>query len=271
VQDSRFDINKLKKTYKDMRNYFNDIKELSKSEEEVTHAQFVIDMLLKWESTQFKTRQKIPISFNEYLVFTILQPNDANNNDPSIVDGLWAYQYFLINIGERKEADTLEYIMRSKIGREEWNETKRQNVMAANLLRSAYEKIKRSDQEDLVEEEKKLSNQLHFDFIKEDKDEKQIPDQQEEPIIPESEKEDKFDMRKYLEKERKQKILTPYIWFPSLIILAGIIFYTVYGARLGRLSEKTIIILVGGFIVMILAFIIIKMLSKDRGQGQKNP
>jgi hypothetical protein len=271
VQDSRFDISKLKKTYKDMRNYFNDIRELSKSEEDVTHAQFVIDMLLKWESTQFKTKQKIPISFNEYLVFTILQPNEANNNDPSIVDGLWAYQYFLINIGERKEADTLEYIMRSKIGREEWNETKRRNVMAANLLRSAYEKIKSSDQEDLVEEDKKLSNQLHFDFMKEDKDEKQIPDQPEEPIIPESEKEDKFDMRKYLEKERKQKMLTPYIWFSFLIILVGIIFYTVYGARFGRLNENVLMILLGALIVVALGFTIIRWSLRNRGKEKINP
>ncbi|MGB7292579.1 MAG: hypothetical protein WBD99_10445 [Thermodesulfobacteriota bacterium] len=268
MQDSRFDINKLKKTYKDMRNYFNDIKELSKSKEEGTHAQFVIDMLLKWESTQFKTKQKIPISFNEYLIFTILQPNETNNNDPSIVDGLWAYQYFLINIGERKEADTLEYIMRSKIGRGEWNETKKRNVMAANLLRSAYEKIKRSDQEDLIEEDDKLSNQLNFDFMREDKEEKQIPDQQEEPNIQESEKEDKFDMRKYLEKERKQKILTPYIWFPFLIILACIVFYTVYGGRLGRLNENVLMILLGALIVLVLGFTIIRWSVKNRRKGK---
>ncbi len=271
VKDSRFDINKLKKTYKDMRNYFNDIKELSNSEEEVTHAQFVIDMLLKWESTQFKTKQRIPISFNEYLVFTILLPNETNNNDPSIVDGLWAYQYFLINIGEKKEADTLESIMRSKIGREEWNETKKRNVMAANLLRSAYEKSKGSDNEALIEEGDKISNQLDFAFMKDDKEEKQILDQKEEPDIQESEKEDKFDMRKYLEKERKKKILAPYIWFPFLIILAGIVFYTVYGARLGRLNEKVLLILIGVLIVMTLGFIVIKMSSKDRGQGQKGP
>ncbi len=271
VKDSRFDINKLKKTYKDMRNYFNDIKELSNSEEEVTHAQFVIDMLLKWESTQFKTKQRIPISFNEYLVFTVLLPNETNNNDPSIVDGLWAYQYFLINIGEKKEADTLESIMRSKIGREEWNETKKRNVMAANLLRSAYEKSKGSDNEALIEEGDKISNQLDFAFMKDDKEEKQILDQKEEPDIQESEKEDKFDMRKYLEKERKKKILAPYIWFPFLIILAGIVFYTVYGARLGRLNEKVLLILIGVLIVMTLGFIVIKMSSKDRGQGQKDP
>jgi len=271
VKDSRFDINKLKKTYKDMRNYFNDIKELSNSEEAVAHAQFVIDMLLKWESTQFKTKQRIPISFNEYLVFTILLPNETNNNDPSIVDGLWAYQYFLINIGEKKEADTLESIMRSKIGREEWNETKKRNVMAANLLRSAYEKSKGSDNEALIEEGDKISNQLDFAFMKDDKEEKQILDQKEEPDIQESEKEDKFDMRKYLEKERKKKILAPYIWFPFLIILAGIVFYTVYGARLGRLNEKVLLILIGVLIVMTLGFIVIKMSSKDRGQGQKGP
>jgi hypothetical protein len=271
VQDARFDINKLKKTYKDMRNYFNDIRELSKSEEEGTHAQFVIDMLLKWESTQFKTKQKIPISFNEYLVFTILLPNETNNNDPSIVDGLWAYQYFLINIGEKKEADTLESIMHGKIGKEEWNETKKRNVMAANLLRSAYEKIKRSDQEELVEEDKKSSNQLHFDFMKEDTEEKPIPVQPDKPSVQESEKEDKFDMLKYLAKERKQKILNSYIWFPFLVILAGIIFYAVYGARLGRLNEKAILILIGSSIVMILGFIVIKKLSKHGGQGEKDP
>lgn len=271
VKDSRFDINKLKKTYKDMRNYFNDIKELSNSEEEVTHAQFVIDMLLKWESTQFKTKQKIPISFNEYLVFTILLPNETNNNDPSIVDGLWAYQYFLINIGEKKEADTLESIMRSKIGREEWNETKKRNVMAANLLRSAYEKSKGSDNEALIEEGDKISNQLDFAFMKDDKEEKQILDQKEEPDIQESEKEDKFDMRKYLEEERKKKILAPYIWFPFLIIIAGIVFYTVYGARLGRLNEKVLLILIGVLIVMTLGFIVIKMSSKDGEQRQKDP
>jgi hypothetical protein len=271
VKDSRFDINKLKKTYKDMRNYFNDIKELSNSEEAVAHAQFVIDMLLKWESTQFKTKQRIPISFNEYLVFTILLPNETNNNDPSIVDGLWAYQYFLINIGEKKEADTLESIMRSKIGREEWNETKKRNVMAANLLRSAYEKSKGSDNEALIEEGDKISNQLDFAFMKDDKEEKQILDQKEEPDIQESEKEDKFDMRKYLEKERKKKILAPYIWFPFLIILAGIVFYTVYGARLGRLNEKVLLILIGVLIVMTLGFIVIKMASKDGERGQKGP
>lgn len=275
MQDSRFDINKIKKTYKDMRNYFNDIRELSKSEEESTHAQFVIDMLLKWESTQFKAKQKIPISFNEYLVFTILLPNETNNNDPSIVDGLWAYQYFLINIGEKKEADTLEYIMRNKVGREEWNETKKRNVMAANLFRSAYEKIKRSDHEASIEEEDKIPNQLDFDFMKDDKDEKRKLDQQEEQNSQESEKEDKFDMIKYLEKERKQKILNPYIWFPFLIILAGIIFYTIYGGRLGRLNEKLLIILIGTVIVMILGFIVItfviKKFSKNSGSGQKDP
>jgi uncharacterized membrane protein len=270
VQDPRFEINKLKKTYKDMRNYFNDIKELSKSEEESTHAQFVIDMLLKWESTQFKTKRKIPISFNEYLVFTTLLPNEANNNDPSVVDGLWAYQYFLINIGEREEADTLEHIMRAKIGREEWNETKKRNVMAANRLRSAYEKIKRSDLEDLIEEDSKISNQLHFDFLIEDKQEKQIQNQPEEPNTQESEKEDKFDMRKYLKKERKKKILNSYIWLPFLVILAGIIFYAVYGARLGRLNEKVILILIGAFIVMILGFIVVKRLLKGGEPGQSN-
>lgn len=271
MQDSRFDINKLKKTYKDMRNYFNDIKELSKSEEEVTHAQFVIDMLLKWESTQFKTKQKIPISFNEYLIFTILQPNEANNDDPSIVDGLWAYQYFLINIGERKEADTLEYIMRSKIGREEWNETKKRNVMAANMLRPAYEKIKRYDQENLVEEDKKLSNQLHFDFMKEDKEERQITVQKDEPNVEESEKEDRFDMRKYLEKERKQKILTPFIWFLFLIIPASVVFYTLYRARLGRVNENVLMILLGGLIVVTLGFTIIRWSLRNRGKEKINP
>jgi hypothetical protein len=200
-----------------------------------------------------------------------LLPNETNNNDPSIVDGLWAYQYFLINIGEKKEADTLESIMRSKIGREEWNETKKRNVMAANLLRSAYEKSKGSDQEDLIEEDNKIPNQLDFEFMKEGKEEKQILDQKEEPDIQESEKVDKFDMRKYLEKERKKKILAPYIWFPFLIILAGIVFYTVYGARLGRLNEKVLLILIGVLIVMTLGFIVIKMSSKDRGQGQKDP
>ena len=270
MQDARFEINKLKKTYKDMRNYFNDIKELSKSEEEVTHAQFVIDMLLKWESTQFKAKQKIQINFNEYLIFTILQPNDANNNDPSIVDGLWAYQYFLINIGERKEADTLEYIMRSKIGKEEWNETKRRNVLAANRLRSAYEKIKGSDQGDLVEEEKKLSNQLLFDFMKEDTEEKPMPVQQHEPSVQESEKEDKFDMRSYLEKERKKKKLTPFIWFLFLIILAGIVFFTFYGGGLGILNEKVLLILIGVFIVMILGFFVVNRLLKGGGPGQDN-
>ena len=271
MKDSRFDIDKLKKTYKDMRNYFNDIKELSKSEEEATHAQFVIEMLLKWESTQFKTKQKIPMSFNEYLVFTILLPNEANNNDPSIVDGLWAYQYFLINIGERKEADTLEYIMRSKIGREQWNETKKRNVMAANLLRSAYEKNKSSGQEDLAEKDKKLSNQLHFDFMRVDNEETQTLDQQEEPNIQESENEDKFDMRKYLEKEKKQKILNPFIWFPLLTILAGAIFYAVYGWRLGRLNEKVLIILLGASIVVVLGFTIIMWSMKNRGKGKLNP
>jgi hypothetical protein len=275
VQDSRFDINKIKKTYKDMRNYFNDIRELSKSEEESTHAQFVIDMLLKWESTQFKAKQKIPISFNEYLVFTILLPNETNNNDPSIVDGLWAYQYFLINIGEKKEADTLEYIMRNKVGREEWNETKKRNVMAANLLRSAYEKIKRSDHEASIEEEDKISNQLNFDFIKDDKDEKRILDQQEEQNIQESEKEDKFDMIKYLEKERRQKILKPYLWIMIFIILTSFISYILYGVRLGRLNEKLLIILIGAVIVMVLGFIVItfviKKFSKDGGRGQKDP
>jgi hypothetical protein len=275
VQDSRFDINKIKKTYKDMRNYFNDIRELSKSEEESTHAQFVIDMLLKWESTQFKAKQKIPISFNEYLVFTILLPNETNNNDPSIVDGLWAYQYFLINIGEKKEADTLEYIMRNKVGREEWNETKKRNVMAANLLRSAYEKIKRSDHEASIEEEDKISNQLNFDFIKDDKDEKRVLDQQEEQNIQESEKEDKFDMIKYLEKERRQKILKPYLWIMIFIILTSFISYILYGVRLGRLNEKLLIILIGAVIVMVLGFIVItfviKKFSKDGGSGQKDP
>jgi hypothetical protein len=275
VQDSRFDINKIKKTYKDMRNYFNDIRELSKSEEESTHAQFVIDMLLKWESTQFKAKQKIPISFNEYLVFTILLPNETNNNDPSIVDGLWAYQYFLINIGEKKEADTLEYIMRNKVGREEWNETKKRNVMAANLLRSAYEKIKRSDHEASIEEEDKISNQLNFDFIKDDKDEKRVLDQQEEQNIQESEKEDKFDMIKYLEKERRQKILKPYLWIMIFIILTSFISYILYGVRLGRLNEKLLIILIGAVIVMVLGFIVItfviKKFSKDGGRGQKDP
>lgn len=275
MQDSRFDINKIKKTYKDMRNYFNDIRELSKSEEESTHAQFVIDMLLKWESTQFKAKQKIPISFNEYLVFTILLPNETNNNDPSIVDGLWAYQYFLINIGEKKEADTLEYIMRNKVGREEWNETKKRNVMAANLLRSAYEKIKRSDHEASIEEEDKISNQLNFDFIKDDKDEKRVLDQQEEQNIQESEKEDKFDMIKYLEKERRQKILKPYLWIMIFIILTSFISYILYGVRLGRLNEKLLIILIGAVIVMVLGFIVItfviKKFSKDGGSGQKDP
>jgi hypothetical protein len=271
VRDSRFDISKVKKTYKDMRNYFHDISELSKSEEERTHAQFVIDMLLKWESTQFKTKQKIPISFNEYLVFTILLPNETNNNDPSIVDGLWAYQYFLINIGEKKEADTLEYIMRNKLGREEWNEIKKRNVMAANLLRSAYQKSKGSDHEALIDEDNKISNQLHFDFMTDDKEEKQILDQQEEPNIRETEKEDKFDMLRYLEKEKKQKILKSYIWFSFLIILAGMISYTLYGRRLGGSSEKVLLILIGALTVMILGFIIIKMSSKDGERGQKDP
>ncbi|HEX9665085.1 MAG TPA: hypothetical protein VGA95_00830 [Thermodesulfobacteriota bacterium] len=275
MQDSRFDINKIKKTYKDMRNYFNDIRELSKSEEESTHAQFVIDMLLKWESTQFKAKQKIPISFNEYLVFTILLPNETNNNDPSIVDGLWAYQYFLINIGEKKEADTLEYIMRNKVGREEWNETKKRNVMAANLLRSAYEKIKRSDHEASIEEEDKIPNQLDFDFMKDDKDEKRKLDQQEEQNSQESEKEDKFDMIKYLEKERRQKILKPYLWIMIFIILTSFISYILYGVRLGRLNEKLLIILIGAVIVMVLGFIVItfviKKFSKDGGRGQKDP
>lgn len=271
MQDAIFDINKLKKTYKDMRNYFNDIKELSKSEEESTHAQFVIDMLLKWESTQFKTKQRIPISFNEYLVFTILLPNESNNNDPSIVDGLWAYQYFLINIGERKEADTLEYIMRSKIGKEEWNETKKRNVMAANLFRSAYEKIKRSEHEDLIEEDSKISNQLHFDFMNEGKEEKQILDRREEPNTEEGQKEDKFDMLRYLEKEKKQKILNPYTWFPFLVILAGIIFYAAYGSRLGRLNEKAVLILIGAFIVIVLGITIIRWSMKNRGNGKANP
>jgi hypothetical protein len=274
VRDLRFDINKIKKTYKDMRNYFNDIKELSKSEEEIFHAQFVIDLLLKWESTQFKAKQKIPINFNEYLVFTILLPNETNNNDPSIVDGLWAYQYFLINIGEKTEADTLEHIMRNKIGREEWNETKKRNVMAANVLRSAYEKIKRSDQEALIEEDNIIPNQLHFNFMKDDNEEKQILDQQDKPNSGESEKEEKFDMIRYLEKERKGKILNPYIWFSFLIIIAGIILYTLYtlyGWRLGRLDEMVVLILIGALIVTILGFIVIKMSSKDKGQGQKDP
>lgn len=254
-----------------MRNYFNDISELSKSEEERTHAQFVIDMLLKWESTQFKTKQKIPLSFTEYLVFTILLPNETNNNDPSIVDGLWAYQYFLINIGEKKEADTLEYIMRNKLGKEEWNETKKRNVMAANLLRSAYEKSKGSDHEALLEEDNQIPNQLNFDFMKDDKAEEQILDQTKEQNIQENEEEDKFDMRKYLEKERKKRILTPYIWFPFLIILAGIIFYTFCGGRFERLDEKALLILTGALIAAILGFIVIKRLSKDGEQGQKDP
>jgi hypothetical protein len=271
VQDSRFDINKIKKTYKDMRNYFNDIKELSKSEIETTYAQFVIDMLLKWEGTQFKTKKKIPISFNEYLVFTTLLPNENNNNDPSIVDGLWAYQYFMINIGEKKEADTLEYIMRNRIGREEWNETKKRNVMAANLLRSAYEKIKRSDQEALIEEDNKISNQLHFDFMRDDKEEKQILDQQEVQNNEESERADKFDMIKYLEKERKQKILKSYTWALTLVILAGIVSYTVYGVRFGRLNENVLVILIGALIVVVLGFTIIRWSMKNRGKGEINP
>ena len=271
VRDLRFDINKIKKTYKDMRNYFDDIRELSKSEEERTHAQFVIEMLLKWESTQFKAKQKIPINFNEYLVFTILLPNEANNNDPSIIDGLWAYQYFLINIGEKTEADTLEHIMRNKIGREEWNETKKRNVMAANLLRSAYEKITSSDQEALIEEDNRIPNQLHFDFMKDDDEEKPILVQQEEPGSGESVKEDKFDMVKYLEKERKQKLLNPYIWFPFLIIVAGIVFYAVYGGRIETLNENVLVILLGAFIVVVVGITIIRWSLKNRRKGKALP
>jgi hypothetical protein len=271
VQYSRFDINKIRKTYKDMRNYFNDIKELSKSETETTYAQFVIDLLLKWESTQFKTKEKIPIGFNEYLIFTILLPNETNNDDPSILDGLWAYQYFLINVGEKKEADKLEYVMRDKIGREEWNETKKRNVMAANLVRSTYEKIKRSDQEVLIEEDDKIPNQLDFNFMKDDKEEKQILYQQEEPNIQESEKENRFDMIKYLEKERKRKLLKSYRWALPLVILAGIITYTVYGIRLGRLNENVLIILVGAFTITVLGLAIMRWSMKFRGKGQDNP
>ncbi len=271
VQDPRFDIKKIKKTYKDMRNYFNDLKELSKSEIESNHAQFVVDMLLKWESTQFKAKQKIPISFNEYLIFSTLLPNETNSNDPSIVDGLWAYQYFLINIGEKKEADTLENIMRARLGREEWNEIKKRNVMVANLLRPSYERTKRPEQVALNEEDDSISNQLDFDFMRENKEDSPILDQQEAQNADENEKEDKFDMLKYLEKERKQKILKAYLWFPIFVILAGIISYSVYGERSGRLNDNVLLILIGVLMVMVLGTIAIKMLSKDRGQGQKDP
>ncbi len=270
MQDSRLDIKKIKKTYKDMRNYFNDIKELSKSEIESNHAQFVIDMLLKWESTQFKARRKIPISFNEYLVFTILLPNETNNNDPSIVDGLWAYQYFLINIGEKMEADTLENIMRARLGREEWNEIKKRNVMVANLLRPAYEKTKRPEQEAFFEEDDKISDQLDFDFMKNNKEEKPIPDQQEAQNADEGEKEDKFDMLRYLEKERKQKIIKAYLWFPVFVILAGIISYAVYVERSGRLNEKVLVILFGALILVVLGLTIFRRSMKNKEKGKAN-
>jgi len=271
VSDSRLDISKIKKTYKDMRNYFNDIKELSKSEVESTHAQFVIDMLLKWEGTQFKAKQKISISFNEYLIFTILLPNETNHNDPSIVDGLWAYQYFLINMGEKIEADKLEYVLREKIGKEEWNETKKRNVMAANLLRSAYEKVKRFDYEDLIDEDNKISNQLDFDFMKDEKDEKEEPDQQVEPNIEETVKEDKFDMIRYLAKERKQRILKSYTLTLFFIVVAGLILYAFYGAKLGRLNGNFLMMSLGALVVIGLGFTIIRWSIKNRGKAKDNP
>lgn len=271
MQDSRFDINKIKKTYKDMRNYFNDIKELSKSEIETTHAQFVVDMLLKWESTQFKAKQRIPITFNEYLILSILLPNEANKNDPSIVDGLWAYQYFLINIGEKKEADTLDSIMRNKIGKEAWNELKKRNVIAANLLRSEYEKTKTTDHSDLIEDENKAPNQLDFDFIKEDKEEKQIPHQQVAPETEENPKEDKFDMIRYLDRERKQKIVNSYAWTLALVLLACIVSYTFYGLRFGRLDETVLGIMAGALIIILLGFTVVRWSMKKTRRGKANP
>jgi len=215
-----------------MRNYFKDINELSKSEPESLHAQYVIDTLLKWEGIHFKTSHKIPISFNEYLILYTLLPNDNNNYDPDIVNGLWAYQYYLINIGEKKDADKLEWAMSEKIGIEQWNETKKQQVMTANMYKISYQKLKESSSEEKVETPRAGPNQLAFDFVKERRVEEVKEKVGEEKV--EIKKEDKFNMIKYLEKEKKQKSARSYFWILLLIAFLAFIIIMIF-SKLGTI------------------------------------
>jgi len=268
LSESIYDINKVKKTYRDMRNYFKDINELSKSEPESLHAQYVIDTLLKWEGIHFKTNHKIPISFNEYMILYTLLPNENNNYDPDIVNGLWAYQYYLINIGEKKDADKLEWAMSEKIGIEQWNETKKQQVMTANMYKTSYQKLQESSTEEKVETPRGGPYQLAFDFVKERRVEEVKEKVEEEKV--EIKKEEKFDMIKFLEKEKKEKSARSHSWMLLLIIFVVFISTIIFLKEKGFLNEFNLLILLGAFIVIILAFFIGRTAFKSREKHQND-
>lgn len=251
-----------------MRNYFKDINELSKSESESLHAQYVIDTLLKWEGIHFKTKHEIPISFNEYLILNTLLPNENNNYDPDIVNGLWAYQYYLINIGEKKEADELEWAMREKIGIEQWNETKKRQVMTANAYKPSYQKSKESPREESVETIEAESNQLVFDFMREGPVE-----QVEEKVEKEEDeikKEEKFDMIKFLEKEKKQRTAKSLSWIVLLIIIAAFISIIFFLEKRGELNQPILLIFIGIFILIVVAFVIVRWLTTGKQKIEQN-
>ncbi|MDA2920744.1 hypothetical protein MYX76_14850 [Desulfobacterota bacterium AH_259_B03_O07] len=265
MSEAKYDINKVKKTYRDMRNYFKDINELSKSESESLHAQYVIDALLKWEGIHFKTNQKIPISFKEYLILYTLLPNENNNYDPDLVNGLWAYQYYLINIGEKMDADKLDWAMSEKIGIEQWNETKKQQVMTANMYKTSYQKLKESSSEEKVETPRGGPYQLAFDFVKE----RRVEEVKEKVEIK---KEERFDMIKFLEKEKKEKSARSYSWMLLLIIIVVFISTIIFLEEKGFLNEFNLLILLGAFIVIVIviAFVISRLAVKRKKKHQND-
>jgi len=245
-----------------MRNYYRDIKELSNSDIERNYAQFVIDLLLKWEGIQFKKRNNIPINFIEFLILTALIPNKNNNNDPNINDGLWAYQYFLIHIGDRDLANNLEKIMRDRMGVEEWNEIKRQKVIVANKYKTDYE----IERQNIGRETEKTSeaklNQLSFEFTKQEHIEQKKDEHSESDST--NLEDEKFDMIKYLEKEKRIKYRKTFAWsFVSLLLIilfAAIIYFDTKD----NVGELGLLIIISVVLLITLAYLIYKYLTKRK-------
>ncbi|MGH7901983.1 MAG: hypothetical protein ACRENZ_09625 [Thermodesulfobacteriota bacterium] len=245
-----------------MRNYYRDIKELSHSDIERNYAQFVIDLLLKWEGIQFKKRNNIPINFIEFLILTALIPNKNNNNDPNINDGLWAYQYFLIHIGDRDLANNLEKIMRDRMGIEEWNEIKRQKVIVANKYKSDYEIERQNIGRETEKKSEAKINQLSFEFTKQENIEQKKDEHSESETA--NLEDEKFDMIKYLEKEKRIKYRKTFAWsFVSLLlmILFAAIIYFDYKDNVGELG---LLIIISVVLLITLAYLIYKYLTKGK-------